>query len=144
MLGEPAVVARAPQSVTVRLADDLDVSRGDLLVPVADAPRPVREIEATACHLHERPLVAGQRVLLKHATRTVQAVVREVRHRLTPETLERSPAPGGLEMNDIGGIVLRTAEPVPVDAYAESRATGSLLLIDPGDGSTLTAAMALP
>ncbi|MCX2733044.1 GTP-binding protein [Saccharopolyspora sp. NFXS83] len=142
VLGVPAADARAPQSVTVRLADDLDVSRGDLIVPAESPLRPRRDVSATVCHLHDRPLVPGRRVLLKHTTRTVQAIVRDIEYRLTPETLGRTPAPERLEVNDIGGIALRTAEPLPVDSYAASRTTGSLLLIDPSDGATLAAGMA--
>lgn len=90
-LGEPAGSARAPQSLTLRLADDLGASRGDLIVPSGCSVRPSREITATVCHLHERPLVPGQRVLLRHSTRTVSAVVRDVRFRLVPDTSRERP-----------------------------------------------------
>ncbi|MFH0241894.1 sulfate adenylyltransferase subunit 1 [Streptomyces sp. HK10] len=141
-LGRPARAARAPQSVTVRLTDDLDVSRGDLLVPAAAAPRAGRRLQATVCHLSERPLRAGQHVLLRHTTRTVRALVVKVGSRLDLHDLTERAGPGVLEANDIGRIVVRTAEPVALDGYAELRRTGSFLLIDPGDGDTLTAGMA--
>ncbi|MET9853395.1 GTP-binding protein [Streptomyces sp. NPDC006450] len=141
-LGTCTRTARTGQSVTLRLADELDVARGDLIAPVADAPTPVREIVATVCHLHERPLRAGDRVLVKHTTRTVKAVVQEIGSRLCLDDLSHEPDPGELVANDIGGIVLRTAEPLALDPYEESRRTGSFLLIDPGDGTTLTACMA--
>ncbi|MBB0230342.1 sulfate adenylyltransferase subunit 1 [Streptomyces calidiresistens] len=141
LLGEPVDVAWAPQSVTVRLTDDLDVSRGDLIAagPLAE---PVRELQATVCHLHDRPLRPGARVLLKHTTRTVKAIVTDITSRLSLTDLSQEPNPGELVANDIGRIGVRTAEPLAVDAYADSRRTGSFLLIDPADGSTLTAAMA--
>ncbi|MFD0314817.1 sulfate adenylyltransferase subunit 1 [Streptomyces flavalbus] len=129
VLGAATRSARAPQSAAVRLADDLDVSRGDLLVPARALPTVSRDVEAAVCHLHERPLRPGDHVLLKHTTRTVRAVVRRI-------------AGGGrLDLNEIGQVFLRTAEPLAYDAYADSRRTGSFVLIDPGDGATLAAGM---
>jgi sulfate adenylyltransferase subunit 1 len=141
-LGEPVDVAWAPQSVTVLLADDLDISRGDLLAPTATAPAVTQDITATACHLHERPLKVGDRVLLKHGTRTVKAIVKGLPYRVNLTAgLAHEAEPGELSANDIGAVVLRTAQPLPLDAYADSRLTGSFLLIDPADGTTLTAGM---
>ncbi|MDH6128390.1 GTP-binding protein [Kitasatospora sp. GP82] len=141
LLGEPVDIAWAPQSVTVLLADDVDVSRGDL---IATDPLPAltRDVEAAVCHLHERPLLPGAKVLLKHTTRTVRALVVEVSHRIDTDTLAAELAPDGLVINDIGRVVLRTAEPLALDHYSDNRRTGSLLLIDPADGTTLTAGMA--
>ena len=142
VLGQAVDVAWAPQSVTVLLTDDLDISRGDLIAPAEADVRPSQDLTATVCHLHDRPLKPGDRVLLKHTTRTVKAIVKEIPSRLTLADLSQHPAPGELAANDIGRVVLRTAEALPVDAYADSRRTGSFLLIDPSDGSTLTAGMA--
>jgi sulfate adenylyltransferase subunit 1 len=142
-LGRAVDTAWAPQSVTVLLTDDLDVSRGDLIAPTETAPEITRDIRATVCHLHERPLRVGERVLLKHATRTVKAIVRELPYRIDLSAgLAHDNGPAELAVNDIGAVVLRTAEPLPIDAYADSRLTGSFLLIDPADGTTLTAGMA--
>ncbi|MFD5315481.1 sulfate adenylyltransferase subunit 1 [Streptomyces sp. NPDC127098] len=141
-LGQSVDVAWAPMSVTLTLADDLDISRGDLIVPAAGATGASQDLTATVCHLHDRPLTPGARVLLKHTTRTVKAIVREIPSRLTLDDLSQHPAPGRLVANDIGRVVIRTAEPLAVDDYADSRATGSFLLIDPADGATLTAGMA--
>ncbi|MER5970464.1 GTP-binding protein [Streptomyces sp. NPDC002055] len=141
-LGESVEQAWAPQSVTVRLADDLDISRGDTIVTTASAPAATQDIHATVCHLHDQPLTPGARVLLKHTTRTVKAIVKDIPSRLTLDDLSQHPAPGELVANDIGRVVLRTSEPLALDAYADSRRTGSFLLIDPSDGSTLTAGMA--
>ncbi|MEU1288014.1 hypothetical protein ABZ449_27830, partial [Kitasatospora sp. NPDC005856] len=142
LLGRPVEEARAGQSVTVLLADDIDVSRGDLIAPSAAAPTTTREVTATVCHLADRPLTAGQRVLLKHTTRTVKAIVQALPSRLVLDDLAQHPAPGRLVANDIGRVVIRTAEPLALDAYARSRSTGSFLLIDPADGTTLAAGMA--
>ncbi|CAL9378072.1 sulfate adenylyltransferase subunit 1 [Streptomyces sp. enrichment culture] len=140
LLGRAVDTAWAPQSVTVLLADDIDVSRGDLIAPADAAPAVTRHIEATVCHLHERPLGPGDRVLVKHGTRTVHAVVEDL-----PPGTGRSGRPGRpdrLGVNDIGPVVLRAFEPLPLDPYARSRATGAFLLIDPADGATLAAGMA--
>ncbi|MEV7677939.1 GTP-binding protein [Streptomyces sp. NPDC088341] len=142
LLGKPVDMARAPQSVTLLLDDDIDISRGDLLVPAGDTPATSQDIEATVCHVADTPLVAGQRVLLKHTTRTVKAIVKEIPSRLTLEDLSQYPEPGRLIANDIGRVKVRTAEPLALDAYADSRRTGSFLLIDPADGTTLAAGMA--
>ncbi|WP_410670078.1 sulfate adenylyltransferase subunit 1 [Amycolatopsis sp. cmx-4-68] len=142
-LGESVDVAWAPQSVTVRLADDVDVSRGDLLAPTAQAPAVRRVVEATVCHVADKPLTVGQRVLLKHTTRTVKAVVRALPHKVDlTRGLARLDRPPALAVNDIGSVVLQAAEPLALDAYADSRRTGAFLLIDPADGTTLTAGMA--
>ncbi|MFE1872695.1 sulfate adenylyltransferase subunit 1, partial [Streptomyces sp. NPDC059496] len=141
-LGEPVDMAWAPQSVTLRLADDIDISRGDLIAPSANAPATTQDVEATVCHVADQPLSVGARVLLKHTTRTVKAIVKEIPSRLTLDDLSQHPNPGQLVANDIGRVVVRTAEPLALDAYADSRRTGSFLLIDPADGTTLVAGMA--
>ncbi|MGW4381334.1 sulfate adenylyltransferase subunit 1 [Kitasatospora sp. NPDC004531] len=140
-LGVATDVAWAPQSVTVRLADDIDISRGDLLAAGPTAV-PSKDIEATVCHLNERPLHVGAKVLLKHTTRTVRALVKEISYRIDIDTLEQRPGAEGLNVNDIGHVVLRTAEPLALDPYRDNRRTGSFILIDPADGTTLTAGMA--
>ncbi|KAB8167806.1 sulfate adenylyltransferase [Streptomyces sp. 3MP-14] len=141
-LGQSVDVAWAPQSVTITLADDLDISRGDLIAPTESVAPASQDLTATVCHLHDRPLTPGARVLLKHTTRTVKAIVKEIPSRLTLDDLSQHPEPGRLEANDIGRVVVRTAEPLALDDYAVSRTTGSFLLIDPADGATLTAGMA--
>ncbi|WP_069740874.1 sulfate adenylyltransferase subunit 1 [Streptomyces sp. EN23] len=141
-LGEAVDTAWAPQSVTLRLADDIDISRGDLIAPADDAPPVTQDVEATVCHVADQPLSVGQRVLLKHTTRTVKAIVKDIPSRLTLDDLSQHPAPGQLVANDIGRVVVRTAEPLALDPYEDSRRTGSFLLIDPADGTTLSAGMA--
>ncbi|MEU5431225.1 hypothetical protein AB0H73_37260, partial [Streptomyces olivoreticuli] len=101
-----------------------------------------QDVQATVCHVADRPLTPGQRVLLKHTTRTVKAVVKAIPSRLTLDDLSQHPDPGQLTTNNIGRITLRTAEPLALDTYTNSRHTGSFLLIDPADGTTLAAGMA--
>ncbi|MFI7013133.1 sulfate adenylyltransferase subunit 1 [Streptomyces sp. NPDC050164] len=141
VLGKETDSVWAPQSVAVRLADEIDISRGDMLT-AGPAPRMLRHITATVCHLHDRPLRARQRVLLKHTTRTVPAMVDRIDYRMDVTDARRLPCQDGLGANDIGGVQIRTAEPLAVDDYLENRRTGSFLLIDPQDGATLAAGMA--
>ncbi|MEU1916647.1 sulfate adenylyltransferase subunit 1 [Streptomyces massasporeus] len=144
LLGEPVDTASAPRSVTLLLDDDVDIARGDLIVPAGDAPLLTRDVRATVCHVADRPLTAGQRVLLKHTTRTVKGVVDEITSRLDLDDLSRSHHPDSLVTNEIGRVRIRVAEPLALDSYEDSRRTGSFLLIDPGDGMTLAAGMAGP
>jgi sulfate adenylyltransferase subunit 1 len=144
LLGRPVDTASALRSVTLLLRDDVDVARGDLIVPADDVPPLTRDVEATVCHVADRPLTAGQRVLIKHTTRTVKGVVTDLAHRLELHDLSRTPGPDRLVANEIGRVRIRSAEPLALDPYASSRHTGSFLLIDPGDGMTLAAAMAAP
>ncbi len=133
--------AAAGRSVVVRLADDVDVARGDLLA-VDREPRPValRELVATVCWLADRPLRPGDRFALRHTTRDVRAVVDAVRSRLDVATLDQADATE-LSLNDIGSIQLRTAEPLTVDTYATNRSTGAFLLVDEATGATVAAGM---
>ncbi|GAA2012051.1 GTP-binding protein [Catenulispora yoronensis] len=139
--GEPVEEAFAPQSVAVRLTDDIDVARGDLMAATVSAPAATRDVTAMVCHLSDRPLCVGDRVLLRHTTRTVKAVVTELSYRLDITTLERSPYPDRLRVNDIARVMLRTAAPIVADDYAVNRYCGAFLLIDEAHGDTLTAGM---
>ena len=135
----PLTRAVAPQSVTVELEDDLDLSRGDVLtVPGRLAPR--REFEATLCWLGDRPLHTGARVLVKHGSRTVPALVRAITGRLDLELMEHTESTS-LSLNDIGTVELLVAEPLPVRAYPTSRQAGAFLVLDPADGNTLAAGL---
>ena len=141
VLGQAAAEAYAPMSVALRVADDVDLARGDLLVHPHAAPPVTQELVATLCWLGDRPLRPGDRVLIKHTTRTVRAIVRDVHDKLSVDTLERS-AVAELTLNDVGRVTVRTAEPLALDPYAAQRATGSFLVVDEHDGATLAAGMA--
>jgi bifunctional enzyme CysN/CysC len=130
-------------SVIIRLADDLDVGRGDMLSRPGNHPTVTQDIEATVCWMVDRPLVAGARYTLKHTTRSVRAVVREVRYRLDVNTIHRDETASALGLNDIGRIALRTTAPVMVDPYRRNRATGSFILIDEATNGTAGAGMIL-
>jgi sulfate adenylyltransferase subunit 1 len=137
----PLDEAAPGRSVIVRLGDDVDISRGDMLA-VDREPRPavVRQLTATVCWLADRPARAGDRFALRHGTREVAAMIDAVESRLDIGTLEHDQSEE-LGLNDIGTIRLRTAEPVTVDPYALNRATGAFLLVDEDGGATVAAGM---
>ena len=131
--------AFSPQSVTLRLADDIDIARGELIA-AKNVPTPVNELTATVAWLNERPLTSGAKMLLKHASHTVQARVDELTSTLDLDTLDQVPATA-LELNDIGKIRMTISQDLPVEPYATLRSTGSFLLIDAYTGQTLAAGM---
>jgi sulfate adenylyltransferase subunit 1 len=137
----PLDAAGAGRSVTVRLADDIDISRGDLLAAADEPPRVTTDLDATLCWLSDKPLRPGARLLLKHGARTTQVIVGALGDRLDTETVSYVDPPETLGINDIARVSLRTADPLPVDDYADIRATGSFLLIDPPTGNTLAAGL---
>ncbi|MCW2598261.1 MAG: sulfate adenylyltransferase, large subunit [Frankiales bacterium] len=136
----PMSHAVARQAVTVRLADEVDVSRGDLIAAAEDAPTVTSSLEATLCWMAEVPLVPGRRVLLKHTTRTVKAIVTELHDTLDVATLSSGQAPA-FALNDIGRVTIVTSSPVFVDDYADDRTTGAFVLIDEATGATIAAGM---
>ncbi|MDP9133872.1 MAG: adenylyl-sulfate kinase, partial [Actinomycetota bacterium] len=131
----------SPLSVSVRLADDLDVGRGDLICAPETQPLAARELDATVAWLGDAELRAGARYALKHTTSTVRATVQAVHARLDMTTLDERPAPARLELNDIGRVTLRTSAPVLADRYAENRITGAFILIDEHTNDTVGAGM---
>jgi sulfate adenylyltransferase subunit 1 (EFTu-like GTPase family) len=137
----PLDVAIPGQSITVRLADDVDVSRGDMLADPEQAPTVTRELEATVCWMAEKPLEPRAKLAIKHTTRTVRAIVDELVSVVDIHTLEDQPGPERLELNDIARVRLRLSEPLAVDAYADNRATGAFILIDESTNDTVAAGM---
>jgi bifunctional enzyme CysN/CysC len=137
----PLEQAFPPQSVTIRLADDVDASRGDVLVSADGAPEPVKEFEADVCWFSDRALRPGSKYLLKHLTHTAEAIVDAIVDVVDVETLERGPAPSELALNDIGRIRLRTRRPVIADPYARNRVTGAFILIDEASNDTVAGGM---
>jgi bifunctional enzyme CysN/CysC len=135
-------VAVAPLSVSIELADDIDVGRGDVFVSGAeDAALPVlaRELDATVCWFTETPLRAGDRLALKQGARTVRATVQALHSRLDPETLDDLDGPVDLVLNDIGAVTLRTSSVVVADSYSDIRDNGNFILIDETSNDTVGA-----
>jgi bifunctional enzyme CysN/CysC len=134
--------AFAPQSVTLRLEDELDVSRGDMLVHPGDAPRVARTFDAHLVWMRDTPLDPARSYLLKHTTRTVRVEVERVHHRKDMDTLADVPATT-LALNEIGRVTLTAHRALFVDPYVENRETGSFILIDPLSNDTVAAGMIL-
>ncbi len=135
-------VAFPTMSVTLRFADDIDVSRGDMIVEAEDPPAMSRNLEAIVCWMGEQPLRPGTRYAIKHTTRTARAIVEELEHRIDVNTLEHEPAVE-LGLNGIGRVKLRTSAPLLVDRYSRNRTTGSFILIDEASNDTVGAGMML-
>jgi bifunctional enzyme CysN/CysC len=129
------------QSVTIRLEDEVDVSRGDMLADPERPPVTARELTARVCWMSERPLDGRARLLVKQATRTVPARVEELVSVVEIATLEDRPSPERLELNDLAVVRFRLAEPLAVDPYARNRATGAFILIDESSNDTVGAGM---
>jgi bifunctional enzyme CysN/CysC len=137
----PVDEAFAPMAVTVRLTDDLDVSRGDLICRPTNAPHVTQDLDAMVSWMADAPLRARQRIAVKHSTRTVRAVVKELQYRLDINTLHRDMEATELGLNDIGRVQLRTTQPLFVDDYSRNRVTGRFILIDEATNATVGAGM---
>ena len=135
--------AVAPMSLTLRLEDELDVSRGELICHPEQEPAVARELEADVCWMADAPLRAGGRYLLKQTSRTATAIVDQIEDTVDVHTLQRTAAPSGTELglNDIGRVRLRTSVPLVFDPYASNRRTGSFILIDQHSNGTVGAGM---
>ena len=129
-----------PMSVTLCLEDELDISRGDMLVPPSHPPHVARRIDARLVWMHEQKLETGRNYLLKHTTQTVPASVEAVRYHIDITTLEKEPAQT-LGLNDIGAVIIETQKPIFCDPYRRNRVTGSFILIDPMSNTTVAAGM---
>jgi bifunctional enzyme CysN/CysC len=138
----PVGTAFPTMSVTVRVKDNLDISRGDMIVEAGDPPAAARELDAMVCWLGETPLRPGARLVIKHTTRTTQARVEELDYRIDVNTLAHEPA-GELALNQIGRVRLRAGAPLMADPYASNRTTGSFILIDEASNDTVAAGMVI-
>ena len=141
-LDDERTTAVAPLSVSIELADDIDVGRGDVFVSGADDAVPpvlARELDATVCWFVDSPLRAGDRLALKQTTKTVRATVQALHSRLDPETLDELDSPVELVLNDIGTVTLRTSSVVIADSYTDNRDSGAFILIDETTNDTVGA-----
>jgi bifunctional enzyme CysN/CysC len=140
----PVAEAFPPMSVTLRLADEIDVSRGAMVCCPRNPPHVTQDIEAMVCWMDERTTFApGSKLLLRHTTREVRALVRELAYRVDTSTLHRDRTATALGLNDIGRIRLRSTEPICCDDYRVSRTTGGFILIDPATYRTVAGGMVI-
>jgi bifunctional enzyme CysN/CysC len=139
----PLEAAYPPLSVTLRLADHVDASRGDMICRARNHPSPTTELEAMVCWMSERPLEERQRYRIKHTTRTSLAKVADLEYRIDVNTLHRDQAATTLDLNEIGRVRLRLAASLLVDEYRRNRTTGSFILIDEQTNETAGGGMVL-
>ncbi|WP_407924628.1 elongation factor 1-alpha C-terminal domain-related protein, partial [Catellatospora vulcania] len=137
----PVAEAFPPMSVTVRLEDEIDISRGDMICRPHNTPTPAQDIEALVCWMDDRPLTVGAKYAVKHTTRTARAIVKGLQYRLDVNTLHRDETATQLGLNDIGRIRLRTTIPLMADEYRRNRTTGGFIIIDEATNRTVAAGM---
>ena len=143
-LDGPLAEAFCPQSITLVLEHDIDVSRGDMIVGLEFLPGSNVDLHARICWMHPRPLQRGRKYFLKHTTQTIQAAVTSLESRINIKTFDPEPEPAELGMNEVGEIELRTSKPLIYDGYANNRLTGSFILMEQGTNATAAAGMLLP
>ena len=140
----PVAEAFSPMAVTVRLADEIDISRGDMICRTHNQPSSGQDIDAMICWLTEAgSLEERQKLTIKHTTRTAKALVKDLRYRLDVNTLHRDESVTRLALNEIGRVSLRTTQPLFYDEYRRNRTTGSFILIDDATNNTVAAGMIL-
>jgi len=139
--GKEVEEAFAPQSVVLQLEDDIDISRGDLIVKNDHQPRVDQELEVLLCWMDSKPLIRGNKYLLQLGSRVVRSVVKDIEYQLDVNTLEKNFSPGSIGLNDIVKATIRTASPLPFDSYRELRAGGGAILIDETSYVTVGACM---
>jgi len=137
----PVEEAHPPMSVVVRLADEIDLSRGDMLCRPHNKPRVSQDIDAMVCWMVDDPLRAGRKLAIKHTTRQARALVRDLRYRLDVNSLHRDLEATELRLNDIGRVGLRTTQPLLADEYRRNRQTGGFILVDEATNFTVAAGM---
>ena len=140
----PIDEAFPPMSVTIRLEDEIDTSRGSMICRVRNQPSVGQDIDAMICWMNEtKPIQAGDRYTIKHTTQTGRAIIKEVAYQLDVNSLHRNEHPGKLNLNEMGRVTLRTTVPLFYDEYRRNRTTGSFILVDEGTNSTVGAGMIL-
>ncbi|HEY0563741.1 MAG TPA: GTP-binding protein [Methylophilus sp.] len=140
-LGEEQLVsAQTEQSITLLLEDEIDTSRGDMIVKTGEAPTPVKQIEAFVCWLSETPLSPARTYVIRHTTRESKAKVGSIQYKVDVNTLEQQ-ATTDLKMNDIARLTFKLAQPLMVDSYSSNRATGAFIVIDESSNNTVGAGM---
>jgi len=138
----PVAEAFPPMSVTVRLEDEIDISRGDMICRPNNAPSVAQDVEALVCWMDEsKPLAVGGKYAVKHTTRNARAIVRQLHYRLDVNSLHRDEQAQSLTLNEIGRVRLRTTVPLLADEYRRNRTTGGFIIIDENTNRTVGAGM---
>ena len=133
--------AKVTESVTLRLEDDIDISRGNMIVGRENQPQTSQDVDLMICWFNERPLVPNGKYAVKHTTRDVRCIIKGVSYKMDINSLEKNTADKEIKMNDIGRIQIKTTMPLHYDSYKRNRITGSLILIDEATNETVAAGM---
>jgi sulfate adenylyltransferase subunit 1 len=131
----------APQSITIQLADDIDISRGDSIVKSDNQPQVSNELEVILCWMDDKPLIPGNKYYLQHGSRLVRSVVKQVEYKLDVNSLQQQPVEGNVKLNEVVKAVIKTASPLVFDSYDKLRENGSAILIDETSNSTVAAVL---
>lgn len=141
--GEQITEAFAPMSVTITLEDEIDISRGDMIVRPNNAPQVGQDLEVMLCWMSQRALQSRTKLVLRHTTKECQAMVKDILYRVNINTLHREEGVTELGLNEIGRVSIRTAQPLFYDSYRRNRQTGSIILMDPNTNETIAAGMVI-
>jgi sulfate adenylyltransferase subunit 1 len=141
LFGQQLTEAFPPMSVTISLTDDLDISRGDMIVKAQSLPQSSQDIDVMMCWMNEKPLQPDMKYAVKHTTRDARCIVREVMYKVNVNTLERIEDDKLVRMNDIARVSLRMTKPLFFDSYNKNRRTGALILINEATNETVGVAM---
>jgi bifunctional enzyme CysN/CysC len=139
----PVEEAFAPMSVTIRLTDEIDISRGDMICRPNNQPQVSQDVDAMVCWMGDEPMRPGGKYAIKHTTRAARTMVKDLRYRLDVNTLHRDEQAPTLALNEIGRLNLRVTAPLFTDPYRTNRTTGSFILVDEGSNATVGAGMVL-
>ena len=133
--------AFAPMSVTITLQDEIDISRGDIIAKPNNHPQMEQDIDLMLCWMNQRPVNLNSKFYVRHTTREVRGVLKEIQYKLDINSLHRVEDVQSLTMNEIARVKIRTAQPLFFDSYRKNRITGSLILVDEGTNETVAAGM---
>jgi sulfate adenylyltransferase subunit 1 len=134
-------MAFPPQSVTITLEDDIDISRGDMIVTETNQPESGQDITAMICWLNERPMRPGAKYWIRHTSREARCIIKDVNFKIDINSLEKNLSDKQIGLNEIAEVNIRTTQPLFFDSYRRNRITGSLVLIDEGTNETICAGM---
>jgi len=143
VMEEELEYAFPPQSVAFRLADDIDISRGDMIVDAHDKPQVGQEIEMMVCWLGEKPMTLGGKYTVRHTTAELRCIIRDVKYKVDINTLDKLEGDKDVALNEIACLKIKTSKPIFYDPYKENRITGSISIIDEGTNNTVGAGMIL-
>ena len=139
--GKETAEAFAPQSIVLHLEDNIDISRGDVIVSSQELPKLSQELDILLCWMGNKPLEEGNRYLLQINSRVVKSIVKEIQYKLDVNSLQKQFTPGSIGLNDIVQATIKTASPIPYDAYTDLRVNGGAILIDETSNVTVGACM---